>query len=82
MALIKCPECGKSISSMATACPDCGCPISSGNSGTSNGKIQCKYCGSTDVHKPYAKALRTALFGLKNPAYGKEWYCNKCGSYF
>lgn len=27
MALIICPECGREISSRATACPHCGCPI-------------------------------------------------------
>ena len=27
MALIKCAECGKEISSKASACPNCGCPI-------------------------------------------------------
>ena len=27
MALIKCPECGKEISSLAKSCPNCGCPI-------------------------------------------------------
>ena len=27
MALIKCPECGKQISSKASSCPNCGCPI-------------------------------------------------------
>lgn len=27
MALIKCPNCGKEISSMAKACPQCGCPV-------------------------------------------------------
>lgn len=27
MALIKCSECGKEISSKAAACPYCGCPI-------------------------------------------------------
>lgn len=27
MALIKCPECGKEISSNATACPNCGNPV-------------------------------------------------------
>lgn len=27
MALIKCPECGRSVSDMATACPECGYPI-------------------------------------------------------
>lgn len=29
MALIKCPECGKEISSLAKSCPHCGCPIES-----------------------------------------------------
>ena len=29
MALIKCSECGKEISSKAAACPYCGCPIES-----------------------------------------------------
>ena len=27
MALIKCPECGKEVSSLAVSCPNCGCPI-------------------------------------------------------
>lgn len=29
MAIIKCPECGHDVSSMATSCPNCGYPISS-----------------------------------------------------
>ena len=28
MAMIKCPECGNSVSSMAKACIHCGCPLS------------------------------------------------------
>lgn len=31
MALIKCHECGKEVSSLATACPNCGCPIKNEN---------------------------------------------------
>ncbi len=27
MAMIKCPECGKMVSDMASACPNCGYPI-------------------------------------------------------
>ena len=27
MALIKCPECGNEVSTLATNCPSCGCPI-------------------------------------------------------
>ena len=29
MALIQCPDCGKEVSSSATACPNCGYPITS-----------------------------------------------------
>lgn len=32
MAPIKCPECGKEISSLAESCPYCGCPIKSQDS--------------------------------------------------
>ena len=31
MAIIKCPECGHDVSTMATACPNCGYPISGMN---------------------------------------------------
>lgn len=31
MALIKCKECGKEISSLAKTCPSCGCPIAAGS---------------------------------------------------
>ena len=27
MALIKCPDCGREVSSRANACPHCGCPL-------------------------------------------------------
>lgn len=27
MAIINCPECGKTVSDKAAACPNCGCPI-------------------------------------------------------
>lgn len=28
MALIKCPECGNTVSDKANSCPNCGCPVS------------------------------------------------------
>ncbi len=31
MALIKCPECGREVSNVATACPTCGFPIAANN---------------------------------------------------
>lgn len=34
MALIKCPDCGKEISSRAISCPNCGCPINSVSNNT------------------------------------------------
>ena len=38
MAIIKCPECGHSISDKAPMCPNCGVEIA--------GKvIKCRYCG-------------------------------------
>lgn len=27
MAIIKCPECGREVSSKAATCPNCGCPV-------------------------------------------------------
>ena len=27
MALVKCPDCGREVSSSAVACPQCGCPV-------------------------------------------------------
>ena len=29
MAIINCPECGKTVSDKAVTCPNCGCPIES-----------------------------------------------------
>ncbi|MGO5292919.1 zinc-ribbon domain-containing protein [Porcincola sp. LCP21S3_C12] len=28
MAMIKCTECGHTVSDKANACPECGCPVS------------------------------------------------------
>ncbi len=33
MAMIKCPECDRDISSLAKKCPACGCPINMGSQG-------------------------------------------------
>jgi hypothetical protein len=45
MAIIKCPECGQSVSELAANCPGCGCPI--------NGNIDhCPECGAV-VLKTY-----------------------------
>ena len=47
MAIIKCPECGQSVSELAANCPGCGCPI--------NGNIgHCPECGEV-VLKSYTE---------------------------
>jgi len=47
MAIIKCPECGQSVSELAANCPGCGCPI--------NDNIDhCPECGEV-VLKSYAE---------------------------
>lgn len=58
MALIKCPGCGKDVSSNAKACPSCGEPIDT--------SIKCPKCGSsnTKVISGGSKALSVALWGV------------------
>lgn len=54
MSLIKCPECGKDLSTYAIACPHCGCPVekSVGKERLQTIKninehmVQCKNCGT------------------------------------
>lgn len=41
MALIKCSECGKEVSSNASSCPHCGNII--------NASVRCPKCGSTNT---------------------------------
>lgn len=43
MALTKCPECAKEVSTMATACPSCGYPIGSEFSPKGD-QLECEYC--------------------------------------
>lgn len=42
MSLIKCPECGHTVSDKAPTCPECGCPIA-GNI------IMCPKCGTANL---------------------------------
>ena len=55
MALIKCIECGETISSRAQHCPHCGCPVKITLQESKENMIKekthkflCKKCGSTD----------------------------------
>lgn len=68
MSLIKCPECGKEISSKASSCPNCGCPSDEWMNIESEeadkiepeNSARCQYCGAEIVK------------GLD--------YCPECGS--
>jgi predicted RNA-binding Zn-ribbon protein involved in translation (DUF1610 family) len=74
MALIKCSDCGKEISTSAESCPNCGKPVSS--------SIKCPNCKSVDVGKisgasKVGSALVWGVFAAGKLA--KTYQCNKCG---
>lgn len=74
MALIKCSDCGKEVSSSAESCPNCGKPIST--------SIKCPTCKSDNVKKIGAasKIGSAALFGVFSIGkLTKTYQCNKCG---
>lgn len=77
MSLMKCPTCGKDVSSNAPVCPNCGEPI--------NTAIKCPKCGSTDtkVISNASKAVSVALWGVfaANKVMSK-YVCNNCGHKF
>lgn len=77
MALVRCKECGKEVSSMAKSCPNCGCPIDTA--------IRCPKCGSADtkVISGASKAVSVALWGAfaANKVMSK-YQCNKCNHKF
>ena len=76
MALIKCPECGKQVSSKAPTCPNCGAPIDSSYS-----KVKCPKCGSTNVKviSGSSKVISMAIWGpfAANKVISK-YECNSC----
>lgn len=77
MALIKCPECKREVSSTAKNCPGCGAPIDT--------SIRCPKCGSTDtkVISGASKAVSVALWGVfaANKVMSK-YQCNSCNHKF
>ena len=77
MALIKCPACGREVSSNAKLCPNCGEPIDTA--------IRCPKCGSanTSVISGASKAFSVALWGVfaANKVMCK-YECNDCGHKF
>ena len=56
MAMSKCKECGKSISTLAKICPGCGAPHTTGKSSTSKSK--------TENYKPKGVIQILAAIGL------------------
>lgn len=85
MALIKCPECGKEISSKAAWCPHCGCPSSEFS--TDQG-VKCPYCGanltSGDNYCDSCGKRVTPYSAAKNESQNLPDYpytiCPECGS--
>ena len=77
MALIKCPGCGKDVSSKAQSCPHCGEPI--------DVSVKCPKCGSTNtsVISTGSKVVSTALWGVfaANKVLSK-YKCDSCGHKF
>ena len=74
MALIKCTECGKEISSEAEFCPSCGKPSS---------VIHCPVCKSTNVTKmsdgqATVQALSSIFFAGPFARRVKPFTCNNC----
>ena len=77
MPLIKCPGCGKDVSSIAKACPNCGEPIDTA--------IHCPKCGSANV-KVISGGSKTAsilMWGVfaANKVLSK-YECKNCGHKF
>jgi predicted amidophosphoribosyltransferase len=74
MPLVKCPDCGKEVSSSAPTCPNCGRPM--------NTSIHCPNCNSENVEKISAasKAGSAIMFGVFAAGkLTKTYQCKKCG---
>jgi predicted amidophosphoribosyltransferase len=74
MALIKCPECGKEISSDAESCPHCGKPSS---------VLHCPYRKSINITKRSKGDVAAQVFSnifMAGPyaRRAKGYICNKC----
>lgn len=73
MALIKCSDCGREVSSSADKCPNCGKPMFTG--------IRCPNCQSTDVSKisGMSKAGSALMWGvLAAGKLTKSYECKSC----
>ena len=70
--MIKCPECGKEISSNAESCPNCGNPMKDQRSNNEEGT----FCPSCQVHVTPA----VTSVGGGSCSFGKRetWKCPRC----
>jgi hypothetical protein len=73
MALVKCTECGKEISSNAESCPNCGNPMKGTTSGSDTAGTYCPSC------KTHVTPVVTSVGG-GSCSFGKRetWKCPKC----
>lgn len=74
MALIKCPDCNKEISSLAETCLHCGRPMYPDG--------ECPNCQSCDIHEiSLASKVGSALiFGIfSGDKLTKTYQCDSCG---
>ena len=89
MALITCPDCGRSVSESASACPGCARPLAANSSGVGRA---CPHCGSRQVGKVRGlqggtevmiAAVLTLCFLLPGVIYyivmESKPYCSGCG---
>lgn len=61
MALIKCPECGKELSSLAKCCPNCGCPVAEmSSSGSVKIKLPNIELGTVGLFSSRDASIRTS----------------------
>lgn len=73
MALVKCPECGKDISSNADACPHCGNPMRKSGGGPKTAGTYCPAC------KKHVAPVVTSVGGGSCSVGSREtWKCPTC----
>ncbi len=76
MALLKCNDCGKDVSTEAEACPHCGCPQKEEQVGVP----KCPTCNSKEVEKISVGAKLTTVFLWGRPDnLIRTFKCKKCG---
>lgn len=69
MPMIRCADCGKSISDRAAACPNCGCPVGGSNNSSGNvafeRRIEEYRVNNYKIVKRYDNSVKMAYKGAK-----------------